>query len=257
MNRLLIIAALPFTAVACGKDAAAPKVIVPSLSIVAGQAQTDTVGKTLPVQLGAKLTDAATGLPLPGRVLNWVVVSGGGQVFAAVTQTGSDGLGKNSWTLGTSAGGQKVVARYIDPETGAPVTLDTANATAIPGPPTRFSLPGAQDTSIARSQLPNDSDVLFEYELRDQFGNISWNCAGKSSPAAWTWTFNSVGTTVPNPPLLTARDTVVVIGERRFALLNLHASAQPTTWTGTQVNITTTGCAAIADSVFLHYDHVR
>lgn len=115
---------------ACGKDSPAP-VIVPSLSIVEGDAQRDTVGRALPVQLGAKLVDSASGAPLAGRVLNWVVVDGGGQVFAPITQTGSQGLARNQWTLGMAVGRQKLVARYIDPESGEAVTLDTATATAV------------------------------------------------------------------------------------------------------------------------------
>src|SRR6266704_2454155 len=167
---------------ACSKDAAAPK-IVPSLAIVAGQAQTDTVGKTLPVQLGAKLTDAISGAPLPGRVLNWLVVKGGGQLFVAVTQTGSDGLGKNSWTLGPSAGDQKVVARYIDPETGQPITLDTARATAIAGTAATFTARRPSDTVPVHV----GDTVAVVYSYADGHGNATWACVGGANPDSIGW----------------------------------------------------------------------
>jgi hypothetical protein len=106
---------------------------VPQLVIVAGDRQTDTVGRTLAAQIQARLTDALNGAPLPGRIVNWIVVEGGGSVFAPVGQTGSDGVARQTWTLGMTVGKQKLVARWIDPETGATVTLDSALATALPG----------------------------------------------------------------------------------------------------------------------------
>ena len=127
MNRCFFMSTILLAA--CGKDSSSPR-IQPLLNIVAGDGQVDTVGKTLPVQLGAQLTDALSGAPLPGRVLNWVAVDGG-SLFVPVTQTGSDGVARNTFTLGMRAGTQRVVARYVDPETGAPVTLDTAQATAL------------------------------------------------------------------------------------------------------------------------------
>lgn len=179
---------------ACSSNTAAPKIIVPSLSIVAGDAQTDTVGKTLPVQLGAKLTDATTGLPLPGRVLNWVVVTGGGALFVGVTQTGSDGTGKNSWTLGTSAGGQKVVARYIDPETGAAVTLDTATATAIAGAAASFNIvPDSLDVHFSAAQTDT---LAVEVGSADSYGNATAPCQSLGWASEDTTRIWSLGTTV-------------------------------------------------------------
>jgi hypothetical protein len=119
---------------ACGTDGTAPPAIIPELSIIAGNAQTDTIGKTLATQITAALTDKASGAPLAGRIVNWVVVEGGGQVFAAVVQTGADGMARQQWTLGMTPGSQKLVARWLNPDTGEPVTLDTAYATALPRP---------------------------------------------------------------------------------------------------------------------------
>jgi hypothetical protein len=241
---------------ACGKDSSSPQ-IQPELSIVAGDVQIDTVGKTLPTELGAKLTDKNSGLPLPGRVINWVVLEGGGQTFVSVSQTASDGVARNTWTLGTLAGGQKLVARWLDPETGDPVTLDTAIATAVPANAASIALPGATDTSVARSQLTNGSWILVEFRYVDQFGNRTWACSGPASPANWSWQYNSIN--VPNPPLLIPLDTTVIDDAgHHFAVLNVDYAAQPSTWAGTQITVLTAGCAARAqDSVIIHYDNVQ
>jgi hypothetical protein len=116
---------------ACGENASQPT-IVPQLSIIAGNAQIDTIGKVLPTQIAAALRDKESGAPLAGRIVNWVVVDGGGSVFAPVVQTGADGIARQTWTLGMTPGGQTLVARWLNPDTGEPVTIDTARATAVP-----------------------------------------------------------------------------------------------------------------------------
>jgi len=128
MNRYAI--TLLVLLAACGEST--QPTIVPQLSIVAGNAQTDTIGKTLPTQIAAMLRDRQSGAPLPGRIVNWVVIDGGGAVFAPVVQTGGDGIARQTWTLGMTPGGQTLVARWLNPDTGEPVTIDTARATAVP-----------------------------------------------------------------------------------------------------------------------------
>lgn len=118
------------TVAACGETT--QPTIVPQLSIIAGNAQVDTIGKTLPTQIAAILRDRQSGAPLPGRIVNWVIVDGGGQVFAPVVQTGLDGVARQTWTLGMTPGGQTLVVRWLNPDTGEPVTFDTARATAVP-----------------------------------------------------------------------------------------------------------------------------
>jgi len=132
MKNVLVVLAAVTTA--CGSETSAPRQ-QPSLSIVAGDNQVDTIGSTLPIQIAAAVTDRTTGAPLPGRVVNWIIAGGGGSVFVPVTQTGNDGIARNTYTLGSSVGVQKLLARYIDPDTGTPIT-DTAFATALPGRPT-------------------------------------------------------------------------------------------------------------------------
>ncbi len=178
---------------ACGHDSPAPQIHA-SLAFVSGDAQVDTVGKTLPVQLGAKLMDANSGAPLPGRILNWSVVNGGGTLFVAVTQTGSDGVGRNSWTLGPIAGEQKVVARYIDPDTGEPVTLDTARATALVRTAALLWAnndgPFPHPSGYAWNTPPMHSGQRFSlyYGFWDQYGNL-----GAPTCGSVAWQFGGNG----------------------------------------------------------------
>jgi len=187
--------------------------IRPSLAIVTGANQTDTVGKTLPVQIGAKLTDANSGNPLAGRILNWSVVTGGGSLFVAVTQTGSDGIGRNSWTLGPVVGPQAVVAQYIDPDTGTPVTLDTARATALYGGAALIwannDAPSPHPSGIAWYAPPLNRGQTFTlyYGFIDQHGNVG---AAACGPVNWSFSGNAgfandTIATVGAPVLLASR----------------------------------------------------
>jgi len=167
---------------ACGENASQPT-IVPQLSIIAGNAQIDTIGKVLPTQIAAALRDKESGAPLAGRIVNWVVIEGGGQVFAPVVQTGADGIARQTWTLGMTTGRQRVVARWIDPATGEPLTLDTASATAMPAHAVSFMVAFGGSNQLA---VGDTATILYWY--RDQYGNRNAPCAdgGAGDRVLWT-----------------------------------------------------------------------
>jgi len=84
----------------------------PSLDIApgGGEGQTGVVGSTLPQPIAVQVTGV---WPVNGQIVNFVVTSGGGSVFANVLMTwrpstgpwaGLDGIGQNNWTLGPTAG---------------------------------------------------------------------------------------------------------------------------------------------------------
>jgi len=56
-----------------------------SFVIVSGDQQEDTVGQELPQPLVARISDAA-GRAVPGAVVSFVVMSGGGSVFSPAVQ---------------------------------------------------------------------------------------------------------------------------------------------------------------------------
>jgi len=193
MRGLVVVSALAFAA--CSDAGGPAPVVVPQLAIVAGDLQTDAVMRTLPVQLGAKLTNKATGEPLPGRIVNWVVVEGGGAVFAAVTQTASDGVARQSWTLGPHAGGQKLIARWMNPETGESVTLATARAIATPDTAVSFEI--IPVTLWVRYDSLQTDTVRIEVQSADAYGNQTSACADlgwRSESPTRVWPLNVVET---------------------------------------------------------------
>ncbi|HET8625160.1 MAG TPA: Ig-like domain-containing protein, partial [Gemmatimonadales bacterium] len=66
-------------------------------------------GTELPAPLVIRVTDAA-GRGLGGVTVAWIVTDGGGSVKPVITTTGGDGQASTRWTLGTSAGRNRVTA---------------------------------------------------------------------------------------------------------------------------------------------------
>src|SRR2546428_1613094 len=98
-----------------------------SLSVVSGDNQSGPPGTELPNPLVALVEDSR-GHAVRGQIVNFVVVSGGGSVFAGAAITGGDGIVQERWTLGAS-GPQRVEARAIDNATGAKLTFAIFTAT--------------------------------------------------------------------------------------------------------------------------------
>ena len=111
------------------------------------------------------------------QVLNFVVTSGGGSVFANVVLTGTPssgpaaklpGVGSDKWTLGPTAGPQTVEARLVDPKTGATLTQATFHATALAGTANRLKLSaGDNQSAVAGTAVSIAPAVL----VTDQAGN--------------------------------------------------------------------------------------
>jgi len=97
-----------------------------TLSVVSGDNQSGPPGTELPNPLVA-LVDDSRGHAVRGQIVNFVVVSGGGSVFAGAAITGADGIVQERWTLGAS-GPQRVEARAIDGATGAKLRGSSAPA---------------------------------------------------------------------------------------------------------------------------------
>ncbi|HEX9936136.1 MAG TPA: hypothetical protein VGB15_03410, partial [Longimicrobium sp.] len=67
------------------------------LDVVAGNNQQGTVARELASPLVVRVVDAA-GKAVRGQVVNFVVVSGGGSVFAGTAVTNHDGVAQERWT---------------------------------------------------------------------------------------------------------------------------------------------------------------
>jgi hypothetical protein len=112
---------------ACG-DASGPKVPAATVSIVAGDAQVDTVARTLPVAVVARAA-AVGGQPTPQVVVNWYRIAGADTVFAGAALTNAQGEARLVWTLLTKAGTQGLTAWILD-DAGVRQTYAQATATA-------------------------------------------------------------------------------------------------------------------------------
>ena len=149
---------------------------VPTLSIVpgGGDNQSGTAGTTLPLPLVVQVTGVNGSAN--GQVLNFVVTSGGGSVFANVVLTGTpksgpysklSGIGENTWTLG-AAGAQTLEARLVDPASGATLTQAVFHADAFAGPANILKIAsGDHQSAVAGTVAPLPEAVL----VTDHAGN--------------------------------------------------------------------------------------
>ena len=99
-TRLLLAGmSLVLGASACDDPSGSDRVRPPAkMEILAGNAQTDTVGQELPQPLVVKVLDAR-GRPVRDHVVNFVVVSGGGRVAGGSAQTNAEGEARERWTF--------------------------------------------------------------------------------------------------------------------------------------------------------------
>jgi len=172
-------------AAACD-DSTGPLSVGPpaALQIVAGDAQSDTVGHELPEALVVRVVDAA-GRAIPLQVINFRVTAGGGSVFAGVALTDTAGQARERWTLGTVASDtQKVEARAVDTRTGQALVFGTFKAVGVADRAASVTVRPATQADSARfiggdTLLTGDS-VGFAVSARDRYGNV------KPSPqVAW------------------------------------------------------------------------
>src|SRR5258705_1559862 len=98
-----------------------------TLSLVSGNHQSAPPGTELPNPIDARVEDSRAH-PVKGQIVNFVVVSGGGSVFAGAAISGGDGIVQERWTVGSS-GPQQVEARAVDNVTGEKITFATFTAT--------------------------------------------------------------------------------------------------------------------------------
>lgn len=121
-----------------------------------------TVGQPLR-ELPAVIVSDVAGNPLSGIPVAFAVGAGGGNVTGAAQVTDADGKASpSSWTMGTVAGINSLIA------TSAGVPSATLTAAAAAGPPASMELvTGNNQTAITRRRVAVDPEV----RLRDQYGN--------------------------------------------------------------------------------------
>ena len=146
-----------FTATARNAAAAA-------LTIVAGNNQTATVGRTLPIDPAVRISDAF-GNPIVGQEVVFEVTAGGGSAVVRRPLTDANGTATvGAWTLGETPGANTLRATA----TGLTLTPVTFTATATAGAPAVFSATaGNNQSSVAGSLVAIAPSVV----VRDNRGN--------------------------------------------------------------------------------------
>jgi hypothetical protein len=136
--------------------------------LVAGDLQSDTVGKELAEPLVVRVVDDRD-RPVRNQLVNFVVTAGGGTVFAGSAVTNADGEARERWTLGTVAGDtQRVEARAVDPTTGQAIVFATFRAIGLPDAPAAASAVGATSRTGAAGTVVADSLTI---RVVDKYGN--------------------------------------------------------------------------------------
>ena len=130
------------------------------LEILSGDAQRAAVATALAESLAVRLT-LASGAPVQGARITWLVTAGGGSVDPPQRTTDAAGMAKARWALGTSAGPNGAAATVAD-LTG--VTFSAYASADIPA--TIAKVRGDQHGVPGQAAL--DSLVV---EVRDRFGN--------------------------------------------------------------------------------------
>lgn len=148
-------------------------------------------GQALPDSVAVRVLDH-NGLRIEGVPVTFVVTAGGGSVSPASGVSGSQGVAKTFWTLGSQAGLNRLEVRVEGVET--PLVLE---ATGSPGPATSFVIVGGDaQTDTVGATLPNPI-VL---RLSDANGNPI-----VGAPIDWYWGWSNVsGSITPASPVTNA-----------------------------------------------------
>lgn len=136
-----------------------------TISVVSGDAQTDTIQKTLQNPLVVKVVDRF-GNPNAGVTVNWARTAGAGAVSAATTTTDANGQTSVRYTLGAAAGAEAISASVAGVTAAA-----TFSATALPKPASIALLSGDGQTGIIGKPLATQ----LAFKVLDTQGNPSPN----------------------------------------------------------------------------------
>lgn len=143
-----------------GQSARAPEAA--TMVAVAAGSQAATVGTTVAAAPAVRVADAS-GRPVAGATVRFVVIGGGGSVASANAATGADGVASaGAWTLGRQAG-ENVLEAQLE---GVPAVRFTARAAADVAARLFVAAGDAQQATV-NTRVPVSPAVV----ARDRFGN--------------------------------------------------------------------------------------
>ncbi len=233
MSRWLLTLACVVLA-ACGGDTPTgdTKRVTASLTLMSGDIQEGVVGQELPQPIVVRAVDAQ-GRPVAGQLINFRVTAGGGTVFSGSSITNADGVAQERWTLGpVAADTQKVEARAVNPETGAPIVFATFRAVGRPAAAATLTVVSGSGQSGPVGAPLTDSLVV---EARDAFNNrvpgasIAWAVtSGGGTVSAASTTTDAQGRAWVRWTLGMRLDTTHVVTATRSGIPAATFTATPT-----------------------------
>lgn len=135
--------------------------------IISGTPQTDTVGRTLPLPFVVEVREGGTSTPVPGKMVHWSILYGGGTLSADSTLSDSLGRAQITYTLDTilslGAGSAEVMADVVDP--GAEAIFEVFKRSELV---TQVAIVTPMPDTIQVGAVFAPQPVV---RLRDQYGN--------------------------------------------------------------------------------------
>ncbi|HUR93713.1 MAG TPA: Ig-like domain-containing protein [Gemmatimonadales bacterium] len=188
---------------ACGESGTLPRGEL-SVVLVSGDQQEAVVGHEVASPLVVDVVDA-DGNPVPDQLVNFVVTSGGGSMFAGASITNSEGRAQDYLTVGTSTAEPQIVAiRSVDPTTGERKTYGEFQITALSDVAVS-ALPYGVPVSAARMLVPRRMGVI----AYDQYLN-------PASGAEVTFTLLEGDGSITGTDQVTGLDGVAAVGSWTF-----------------------------------------
>ncbi len=225
---------------ACGGDGSTNLILPPvnlEVIIVIGDSQVGQVHAELPDPIVVRaLNDDST--PRPGQIINFVVVSGGGSVFAGAGVTDAQGFVRERWTLGDTAGIQALEARAVD-SLGNKIMFAQIVATATPGPVDTLLLATTDTTVFVGERLRLTALVT---EARDAYGNtVSSPTLAFSGPARWNFAGDSGWSATEARDTIAVQSGAAISRIRASTVIDLRTPAWRFSWTCRNSSVATRG----------------
>jgi hypothetical protein len=186
-----------------------PGTVAASVTVVSGNAQSDTVLKTLANPFVVKVADAA-GTPVPGVTVTWTRTTGFGTPANATSTSDAAGLASLSYRLGDLSGTETVQASVA----GVP-TPATFTATAIPG---QFIFPVVTGFAYLRV-TPSPASPRVGDTLTMTADSISASGAATPVTAQWASSNPGRGSIDANGRLIVADTGEIIITATRNGMI--------------------------------------
>ncbi len=222
-----------------------------AIAIVSGDAQTDTVGKTLAQPFLVKVTDQFGGA-VGGATVTWTKVAGNGVLGAPSTITGANGTTSIAYVLGATASSDTIrasvagvtssvlfSARSVTRSPAAIAIVSGGNQSGLPNTtlptPLVARVADAQNVPIANATVTWSAvgaGVTFNpvSSLTDALGNVSTQATLGATPGSTTVTA-TVGTATATTTLTTTTPTqptlTIVAGNQQSAVAGATVPIAP------------------------------